>query len=289
MSYDSPTSMLLKLMRVKQWYKNLLIFLPIFFAAQVFNIDALSKVVLGFISLCLISSAYYILNDLYDAKEDQKHPAKKDRLIASGKVSTCASLTLSAALFTIAITLAYIIKPGLILFPLALFTATMWYTVYFRNIPIIDMYFIGFNFMVRTLAGAYIISTFLSAWTILLVFIIAIFLTTGKRKYDLETLPSKVKYKKIYKIYNKEFLHSLQLVLAASLFFIYVLYSFLAHDNPLMIGTSIFVSYIIFRYLYLSSINHPIIGKNELFFKDISMVLAFALWAISCFVILYFL
>lgn len=67
----------LRLLRVQQWYKNLVIFLALFFTNNLSNVELLSKTIFGFIALCLVSSSYYILNDIKDLEEDRKHPEKK--------------------------------------------------------------------------------------------------------------------------------------------------------------------------------------------------------------------
>ena len=76
----------LKLIRVKHWIKNFLIFLPLIFSKNI-NIDNIKLVILGFISFSLASSAIYIINDIKDKEKDSKHPTKKNRPIASGAIS----------------------------------------------------------------------------------------------------------------------------------------------------------------------------------------------------------
>jgi len=67
------------IIRVYQWYKNLVIFLPIFFAGEFLNLRAVELTALGFLALCLVSSANYVLNDIIDRKRDKLHPEKKYR------------------------------------------------------------------------------------------------------------------------------------------------------------------------------------------------------------------
>src|SRR3989338_7555049 len=96
----------LDLFRVSQWYKNLLIFIPITFSFNLLNFDFLIKTIFGFISLCLISSSYYIINDLKDVKKDKFHPEKKNRPIASGAVKIHEAGIFSLILFIISISLS---------------------------------------------------------------------------------------------------------------------------------------------------------------------------------------
>lgn len=76
-----------KLLRVKHYIKNLLIFIPLFFAGKIFDRNLLEKAFIGFVCFCLISSAVYILNDIQDREKDRLHPKKKMRPIASGSIS----------------------------------------------------------------------------------------------------------------------------------------------------------------------------------------------------------
>jgi decaprenyl-phosphate phosphoribosyltransferase len=277
---------LIKLFRIKQWYKNSLIFLPAFFASQIFNTNSFIPLLFGFISFCLTSSSYYIINDIYDIKYDVFHPEKNQRPIASKKISIKSAKFMSAILFIISILIALFVSRLFFVFNLALFTSTMLYMVYFRNKIIIDIYFIGLNFLIRVTAGAYIIKHIISPWTLLLIFIVALFLATIKRKYDFNIAPKKLRKKKRYYLYNEEFLNSLSLILCSAILFIYSMYAFIAHDSKLVL-TIFLVGFIIFKYIYFISINHPILGKTELFFKDKSLLITFILWLFSCYVLLY--
>ena len=77
----------LKLLRPRQWMKNLALFTAAVFGGQLFDLDIFSKVFLGFVAFCMIASSTYIINDILDVEKDKKHPFKKLRPIASGKIS----------------------------------------------------------------------------------------------------------------------------------------------------------------------------------------------------------
>lgn len=95
-----------RLMRVRQWYKNLVIFLAIFFVGHLFKINELWLTFLGFVSLCFVSSANYIINDFIDLKEDRLHPEKKERTLAAGKVGKVKAMILGMLLLVISLLLA---------------------------------------------------------------------------------------------------------------------------------------------------------------------------------------
>ena len=77
----------IKLLRVKHYIKNLLILVPMFFAGMIFDENKMKEGILGLICFCMISSAVYILNDLKDVDKDRKHPTKKNRPLASGRIN----------------------------------------------------------------------------------------------------------------------------------------------------------------------------------------------------------
>ena len=80
-------SILFKIIRIKQWYKNIVIFLPLVFSLSLLNLDSLYLTIAGFVALGLASSALYIRNDVLDIEFDKQHPIKKFRPLASGQIS----------------------------------------------------------------------------------------------------------------------------------------------------------------------------------------------------------
>ena len=91
--------MILELLRIKQWYKNLVVFLALFFSANIFNVSMLKLSGLTFIAFCFVSSSGYIINDVMDRKKDREHLEKKRRLIASGRIGVGLALLVSLGLF----------------------------------------------------------------------------------------------------------------------------------------------------------------------------------------------
>src|SRR3989344_5737224 len=96
----------LNLARVRQWYKNLVIFLALFFSGNLFSVELIYFSALGFLALCLVSSGNYILNDLADIKKDQNHPEKKHRPLAAGKIKPISAVFLALLLFLLGISLS---------------------------------------------------------------------------------------------------------------------------------------------------------------------------------------
>ena len=277
------------LIRMPHWYKNIVVFLPLFFTNNLFNVPLLSKTVLGFISLCFVSSAYYIINDIHDAREDRKHPEKKKRPIASGKVSVSTAILLSIVFFAVSTVIAYKLKPSFAFFPVALYLVNILYSYVLRNIALVDVHVISLNFLLKATAGAVLIGVPSSVWLIASVYFIALFLAVSKRLGELTILgKDAVKFKEVYKVYTKTLLERMILIIVSILLFTYIMYTFAAHEKPYMMLTIPFASFMIFRYMYFISVNHKAVRRAEYIFRDSQMVFCFFFWILASFFILRF-
>ena len=140
----------LKLLRVEQWYKNVVIFIPIIFSFNLFNPGLFFLTILGLVSLCFISSSYYIINDIVDLEKDKNHPEKKNRPLASGRINIFLGLFISLVFLNLSLVLAYFLSPFFLLAVLSLFVVSNFYNFYIRNIAFLDIIFISVNFVIRT-------------------------------------------------------------------------------------------------------------------------------------------
>ncbi|MFA6023996.1 MAG: UbiA family prenyltransferase [Candidatus Gracilibacteria bacterium] len=176
-----------KLLRIEQWYKNLIIFAPVLFATSV---QPWSNLLLGFIGLCAISSVTYIANDWLDRSKDRLHPTKKNRPLASGKVTGKEALAVTTVLLLIVVAVISQVGIfyGLLIGLYFLFTTA--YSLGLKNLPILDLLLIGANFMLRMAAGlkeppeALQIPYFVFLFSLILLFL------THKRRSDIKLLGS---------------------------------------------------------------------------------------------------
>ena len=169
----SKNFVFLKLLRVEQWYKNLVIFIPLIFSFNLFNLNLFILSFFGFISLCFISSSYYIINDIKDIEKDKYHPEKKNRPLASGKINKPFALLISVILFVDAILIAYSLSLYFLGAVLVLFMFSQAYNFGLRNIIFLDIILISTNFVIRAISGIFIIDTPVSYWVILTTFLIS--------------------------------------------------------------------------------------------------------------------
>ena len=212
----------LRLLRIQQWYKNLVIFLALFFTNNLSNVELLINTILGFIALCLVSSSYYILNDIRDVDDDKKHPEKKNRPIASGKIGIGTAVIISALLLVLSLLIAYSLSIKFAVFPIILFLLSIAYNVRLKEIAIIDVHMIALNFLLKEISGAVLIEVPASSWLVITIFFMALLLGVSKRLSDMQLLgEDAIKHKKVYGVYNKKLLEMLVVVISSILLFAY--------------------------------------------------------------------
>ncbi|MEK6860747.1 MAG: UbiA prenyltransferase family protein [Nanoarchaeota archaeon] len=270
-----------------QWYKNLIIFIAIFFKAEIFNLDKLFIVILGFISLCLVSSTNYIINDILDKERDQNNPEKRNRPIASGKVGIFSASIISAILFLISLAIAYKLHKYFLLSVISLFVLTLLYSLILKHRPIIDIIVISINFVIRAVSGTFIINTDISPWLITGTFFLSLFVSIGKRISEIKLMKDFENHRITLRFYDGEFSKSLMTASATILIVSFSLYSFLAKHQRIIFTLPVFV-YLIFKYLNLVYSNSEIPRHPELIYKDteflIGLILMLALSALFVYI-----
>lgn len=189
-----------KLVRLEQWYKNLILFAPLLFSADTYPIWLM---IAGFLGFCCVSAMTYIFNDWMDREKDRLHPIKKERPLASGRVTGRQAILVTALLGALVLSAVYLLGffYGMIL--LTYFVVTNLYSLGLKNIPLLDIMIIGGNFALRMMAG---LQHFPEMGTLpyfgLLLGIIVIFLT-HKRSNDIKLLGEKaLKHKPVLKYYT---------------------------------------------------------------------------------------
>lgn len=280
---------LVHLFRPHNWYKNLLVFAALFFSLQIFETELLFFTILGFIIMSIISSAGYIINDVIDIKEDKLHPEKRFRPIASGKIPSTIAIFLGIILYMIGFVGAFFINLNFFYVMIILAFATFLYSIYFKHQVVADILFISVNFVLRALAGVFIISALISPWFLLAIFLFAFFLVLGKRYGDLCKLDkSSKKYKKVLDDYSKEYVMYLLVVVLAGLIVIFGLYAF--NTEPVLLFTYPIFMYPLFLYLNYILKEHPAISNPEEFvlkYRDTRLIISSGVFTILVFIILY--
>lgn len=197
----------IKLMRVKHYLKNFLIFVPLLFSGDFLNLNKLFPSFLGLISFCLLSSAVYCINDIKDLENDRQHPIKRNRPIASGKISKTSAIIFMILLFFASVVIMLpIIKRSILplIVELLYFVLNIAYSCGLKRIPIVDVVILVSGFVIRLLFGASITSIEISNWLYLTVMAGSFYLGFGKRRNEI--IKQGDKSRDVLKKYNKEFL-----------------------------------------------------------------------------------
>jgi 4-hydroxybenzoate polyprenyltransferase len=175
----------LRLLRPKQWTKNLLLFAALVFAEELFDPAAFATACLAFVAFCLASSSIYVVNDLVDVERDRLHPDKRQRPIASGQVSKGTAAALASVLSAGALALAFWIGHQFGLATVVYMALSHFYSFVGKNVVILDTLLIAVGFVLRAVAGAIAIDVPYSDWFILCTLFVALFISLSKRKAEL--------------------------------------------------------------------------------------------------------
>ena len=281
-------SSIISLLRVQQWYKNIIIFFGIVFALELVSPANIFVSILGFIALCLITSAGYIRNDILDLQQDKIHPEKCKRPLPSGQITLKKANTIFLIIIGIGLLLSFSLDLLFGVFMIALIINTEIYSRITKNIVFLDVFAIGINFVIRAVCGIVLINTPISPWIVFGVFCVALFLGFMKRKSEITTLKNSASsHRKVLSRYTKFSLNISVFISAMMIITIFTIYSVIGpFDDGRLILTIPFIALIILRQLYLSKINHILIQKNE-FYKDKLTAIVIIFYSIFTLILLY--
>lgn len=288
---------MIQLIRPTQWLKNLFIFLPLFFGGEIMNVQLLSYAGITFFIYSLFASAIYCLNDVVDAKHDRLHPEKKNRPIASGKVTKKQAIILGFCLIIIGILLLFLlpenIRLGVSLIIVSYLVINILYTFQLKNIAILDVFIIAIGFVFRLFAGGISTGIVLSHWIVLMTFLLALLLGFAKRRDDVTLfIETGRKTRKNTNTYNIAFLNQIISIIGAITIVCYIMYT-MSTDviNRLQSGylylTSVFVLAGIIRYLQITLVEQNSGNPTKILIKDRFIQSCILLWGISFYLIIY--
>lgn len=179
-------------MRIKHYIKNFLVFMPAFFAGNIFDIDILKSSILAFISFSLMSSSVYVLNDIHDIQKDRLHPRKCKRPVASGVIKKEYAVVFAVVLFIISLSLVCFLVSSSIYVIGTLFLYFIINIIYSiaggKNYALLDVSLLVSGFYLRILMGSYSCRIEVSNWLMLVVISGAFFMAFGKRRNELKQI-----------------------------------------------------------------------------------------------------
>jgi len=277
---------IIKLMRIKQYVKNLFIFIPIFFSGKITDLFFLRDVSLTFVFFSVLASSVYIINDVIDSDDDKKHPVKKNRPIASGLVSKRFAVLVSIILLLISLICTFLLLGYIVtLVFLLYFIVNLFYCFVLKHIAIIDIFIIGFGFVIRILVGSIVCIAPLSEWIIVMVFMLSLFMGFAKRRDDvIYYIKDGTKMRSSVDGYNIELINSLMTIIGAVIIVAYIMYTLspdvAAFKSPNFIYTTLWVIIAIFRYFQLSLVFNKTGSPTEILYKDRIIQMCILLWGL---------
>lgn len=278
----------ISLLRVRQWYKNSLVFLAIIFSGSLFQQGAWVSAGVAFASFCLLASSSYIVNDIADRRRDALNPEKAGRPIASGRISVPAASLLAIVIAVLGFWLAKFLPKSAFLIAVSYFLLCQVYTFWLKHEPFADVLAISVNFVLRAVAGAAAIQVVPSSWLITGVFFLALFLILEKRRGELLLLGKHAtKSRESLKGYSQLLLDRLSMLATSCLVISYTLFVFFGNHPGLYITLPIAL-YAIFRYEKLAGEGNIIARHPEKVFTDKRMVASMLAWLVLTLVVLYY-
>ena len=276
----------LKLLRYRQWIKNLILFFPVFFGGVFFELKPLGNTFAAFIAFCLISSTGYIVNDIKDRKKDALHSKKKNRPVASGKISISTASLIAVILFIFSMITGISIGKYFVVLMLIYFVNVIVYTFFLKKIAYVDILMIAFGFMIRLYSGSIASGVHLSLWLIVVTGTVAMMLGSGKRYEELgcklnmstDVRESLEKYREV----TIKYILIITAVLSVSLFGIY-----LKPGNYFDYGLLLLSGVLVFNYVY-NVIKHCIGEPTDFFMKNKFNFIFLGIWTILFFKKIYF-
>lgn len=283
----------IRLMRLHHWVKNAFLFLPMFFAGEMFHLDLLLHTFLGFLAFGLVASSIYILNDFMDREADRQHPVKCKRPLASGEVPAGLGLALGAVCLVGGVLIALNIKEKFLFVLMIYFFMNLGYSLGLKNISILDVFILALGFVLRIKAGGVITHIAISQWLMIMIFLLAIFMAVAKRRDDiLIKLSSGKDMRKSIKGYNLEFMNVTMSLIAAIIIVAYLMYTISPEvmaqwKTYRLYYTTMFVIAGLLRYLQITFVENNTGSPTKLLLKDRFLQVTLLLWCASFYTIIY--
>lgn len=280
----------IRLVRPRQWIKNLAVFAALIFAGELLDASSALITALAFVSLNLVSGGLYAINDAVDAERDRQHPVKCERPVANGAVSRWQACVIGGFMLAGGLALATALDPGFLAAVVGYLVMQLLYAAVLKHVAIVDMLVIAFGFVIRAVAGALVINVPVSPWLVLCTGLLALFLASAKRRHELLLLRERsADHRPVLREYNAELLDSFMVTLSAATITSYALYTFFETRAPgySMMLTIPFVIYGVLRYQSLVLMNGGGAKPEEVLLSNRPTMMAVGLWAIAAIVVLY--
>ncbi len=293
MATRSAVANLIISLRPDQWTKNLIVFAALVFAVKLFDPAALALASAAFLIFCALSGSVYLINDVSDREADRLHPLKRLRPIASGALGAGTALGWAVGLGVVALAAAYALRPLFAVAAAAYLALFALYTHTLKHVVILDVMSIAIGFVLRAVAGGLVIGVPVSDWLLVCTILLALFLGLAKRRHEITALADGASgHRRILEEYDPYLLDQMIAIVAAATLVVYIIYcaspdTAERFGTHLLVLTTPFPIYGIFRYLYLVHRKHGGGSPSDLLLRDRPLLGCVALWGIAVVTIIY--
>jgi 4-hydroxybenzoate polyprenyltransferase len=284
---------IINLLRPYQWVKNILVFSGLFFSTSLFKDHTFLISLAAFVIFCMASSGVYVLNDIGDIEHDKLHPIKKNRPIASGKVSVNHAIVIMSTLLLLSLISAFYLEKEFFVLIIIYVAFNISYSFGLKNIVILDAMIVAFGFLIRVFSGCAVIHVIVTPWLFICSLTIALLLSFGKRRNEINLLKSEAKnHRNSLSFYNVQFLDMILTICGATAIATYSLYTMAVETvarfgSQRLIMTTPFVIYGVFRYIYLIYTRNEGGDPTKLLVSDLPTVINGILWFLSVGYVIY--
>jgi 4-hydroxybenzoate polyprenyltransferase len=266
-----------------------------FFNKQFYYFDTILSGLLAFISFSLISSAVYCFNDIVDVDFDKNHIDKKNRPLAKGTITKAFAKRIAISFFLFGIILgSFLINKEFVFVLVLYFILNIGYTFGLKKIIVLDILMISFGFVLRVLAGGVATETPLTYWILIMVSLLAIFLTLGKRRDEVLFFnDTNILVRENIEYYNIKIIDKFLYGIATLLIILYIIYSFSKnainnYGSDYIFITAIFVIAGMIRYFNLILRRSNSANPTKILWSDNVMQLIVLGWILCFCFFIYF-
>ncbi|MCP1185707.1 decaprenyl-phosphate phosphoribosyltransferase [Paenibacillus sp. 1781tsa1] len=278
----STVSGLIRLLRPKQWTKNLLLFAALLFSFEEIRTETILATLLGFILFSLVAGCVYILNDFVDRDRDRQHPVKKYRPMASGQVNPSHALLFGIILLILSVGTAFMMNPLFGVLCIVYFLLNVSYSFVLKHLVILDMMTIAAGFVLRAIAGGVLIHVPFTPWFLICTMLLSLFLAIGKRRNELTLLEGNTgSHRKVLDNYSITLLDQFNTIVTTATIISYSLFTFTSDRTIHLMWTIPLVIYGMFRYLYLIHMKNQGGSPDRVLFEDKPILITVMLYVIS--------
>ena len=294
---------IIRLVRPKQWLKNVFVLIPVFFGGRLSDVHDLLATAFAFVAFSFAASSIYCFNDNIDADADRRHPVKCSRPVARGAVTMRQAYMLMAQMILLALcvvlcgrylsvfTPSQALRVGGVI--AGYWLLNLAYCAWLKKYAIVDVSVIAFGFVLRVLAGGFATDIIPSRWLVLMTFLLTLFLSLAKRRDDVLRMNATGEAPRTNTIrYNLTFINQAITITASITTVCYIMYTvspevIARFQTEYLYLTTCFVILGLLRYIQITVVDEQSGDPTKIMLRDRFMQAVVVLWAISFAIIIY--